>query len=448
MEDDETSSRLGALSATGTSLMIGSVVDMAGVIRCKAVPLDRASTFHRSGMGASPSWAVFCIDDALAFTSSIGTTGDLRLRADLAAARDLGGGLAWAPAEIFTQDGEPSPLCPRGLLRRTTADLEARGLSALVGCELEFVLTQPDGSPVGGRGWNAYGVSGLLDVEGMLHALLDDCQHAGLAVEQLHAEYGNGQYEMALGPTDPIAAADHVVQARIIVGRVARRWGLGVSFSPQPFVDGAGNGAHQHVSFTDAGESLFSGGTGPYGITEAGGAVIAALVRDLPELVGVFAGSLLSPQRLQPDHWSGAFACWGLENREAAIRFCAATRGNPHGASVEVKCVDPSANPYLSTAVILAMAREGIAEALPLPKEVPDNPAKHDRAKAAEYGAVPLADDQRTIIEALGSSARARSILGDDILDALLAVRRHEVATYGDADAAELAERFRFAWSA
>jgi glutamine synthetase len=119
-------------------------------------------------------------------------------------------------------------------------------------------------------------------------------------------------------------------------------------FLPRPFANEAGNGAHLHYSFTREGQPLLAGGTGIYGITAEGGSLIAGIVRYLPELVALLAPSVLSAERLQPGHWSGAYACWGLENREAAVRYCAANRGNPYGAHLEVKCIDPAANPYIA----------------------------------------------------------------------------------------------------
>jgi glutamine synthetase len=435
------------LDASGVRVLVGSVVDMAGVARAKQVPARRARGFHRSGVGASPTWNVFCIDNAIAFTPRLGVAGDLRLRADLGAVRPLGDGLAWAPAEFFTQQAEPAPICPRGLLRRTQAALEAQGLVALVGCELELVLTSADGSALPGRPWNAYGLSGTLDREAFLRDLVESCENVGLPVEQVHAEYGDNQYEFSLGPTDPITAADNVVLGRLVAGRVARRHGFGVSFSPLPFAAGSGNGAHQHLSLSRDGVPLLSGGDGPHGLTDDGACAIAGIVAGLPDLLAVFAGSVLSAHRLQPDRWAGAFACWGLENREAAVRFCAATPGNPHGANVEVKCIDPTANPYLSTAVILGLAQDGLSRRAPLPPEVVGNPAEQTDADAARTGTVRLASDQGAALDALAAAPLGGRLLGEDILDALLAVRRHEHGAYGKEDLTVLTDRFRFTWS-
>jgi glutamine synthetase len=443
LADEELAAAQARLADAEVRMLSGSVVDPAGVIRAKHVPVNRAGAFHLNGMGASPSWNVFCVDNAIAFTPRFGVVGDLRLRADLTALRVLGDGLAWAPAEMFDQDGKPAPVCTRGLLRRIQAGLAERGLAAHLGCELEMVLT-----PRTGPGWNAYGLGALLDVEPFVLDLLAAADRAGLPIEQVHAEYGDSQLEFSLSPTDPLAAADHVVLARLIASRVARRHGLAVSFSPLPFAGGSGNGAHQHLALTLDGAPLLSGGAGPYGLTDDGGAAIGGVVGGLPELLAVFAGSVLSPLRLQPGHWSGAFACWGLENREAAVRLCAATRGNPHGASVELKCIDPSANPYLAAAVFLELALEGLAGGTPLPPEVTVDPASLTPDETARTGTVRLPADQAAALAALEASPLARRLLGEEILEALIAVRRHEHDTYGDEDVEAVTEKLRYAWSA
>ena len=193
---------------------------------------------------------------------------------------------------------------------------------------------------------------------------------------------------------------------------------------------------------------LFSGGPGPHGLTSHGAAAVAGIVAGLPDLLAVLADSVLSGHRLQPGHWAGAYACWGLENREAAVRLCAATLGNPHGASLGLKCADPSANPYLVTAVLLGLALDGISRGAALPPEIPGDPADLYPAEAARAGASRLAAGQPESLDRLASSALAERLLGQDIVDALLAVRRYEHDHYGHQDAAGLADRFRFAWSA
>jgi glutamine synthetase len=108
----------------------------------------------------------------------------------------------------------------------------------------------------------------------------------------------------------------------------------------------------------------------------AGQCAVAGVLDGLPDLLGVYAGSVLSASRLRPGNWAGAANCWGLENREAAVRFIAATPGNPHGANAELRIINPSANPYLSVTAFLGSALRGIDQDLELPAEVADNPAQ------------------------------------------------------------------------
>jgi glutamine synthetase len=431
------------LRSADVRLVAGSVVNTSGIVLAKTVSPDRLAAFAGAGLGASPTWNVFCIDGGIAFTPDLGVVGDMRLRLDLDALTVLDGGLAWAPTELFDQAGEPLPIDPRGRLRRVQHEVEAAGLGVQVGHELEFVVTAADGSAFPRPAWTPYGLGPVLDHEAFLADVMSGAAAAGIPLEQLHAEYVPGQFEFSLPPAEPLAAADAVVLSRLLVSRIARRHGLLVSFSPFPFAGGGGNGAHIHFSFSRSGDSLFSGGDGPYGITRDGGAAIGGLVAALPGLLAVLGGSVLSGARLRPGFWSGAFACWGRENREAAVRFLEGTPGNPHGANVEVKPVDPSANPYLASAAVLGAALDGIRAGSALPEEVTQNPLD----VAAERGIAQLPSELGPTLEAFAGSADAARILGPEIVAAVLAVRGWELEHYGEVPADDLPARFRFAWS-
>jgi glutamine synthetase len=255
------------------------------------------------------------------------------------------------------------------------------------------------------------------------------------------------QFEISLSPQSPVAAADQLVLMRIIIGRVARRYGLRVSLSPVPFAGSVGSGSHQHFSMKRGDTPLFSDGTGVAGMTPDGESAIAGLLSGLPDAQGVLCGSVLSGLRMQPGFWSGAYVCWGTENREAAVRYLVGGPSNPQGANVEVKVIDPSANPYYATATILGLALDGIQRKLPLPPETTVDPAKLSEEQRREAGMVLLASNQADAIDALDHSALMRGILGDESVEAVVAVRRYEQATYGELSPEELAEKFRLAWS-
>ncbi|WAJ42708.1 glutamine synthetase family protein [Mycobacterium sp. Aquia_216] len=433
------------LEAEGVGIVIGTVVNPAGLTQAKAVPVRRTPTFADPGLGASPSWHAFAIDQTgIAFTDEVGVIGDQRVRIELSALRHLGDGLAWGPAGFFEQDGTPVSTCSRGTLRRLETLLGGAGIEASVGHEIEFVLVGPDGGRLPSTLWAQYGLAGVLEHETFVRDVIAAAATSGVGIEQFHPEYGANQFEISLSPLPPVAAADQLILTRIIIGRAARRHGLRVSLSPVPFAGSVGSGAHQHFSLTGPDGPLFSDGPGAGGMKPAGESAVAGVLRGLPVAQGVLCGSIVSGLRMQPGNWAGAYACWGIENREAAVRF---VRGAGSVGNVEVKIVDPSANPYLASAAILGLALDGIRHDVALPPETTVDPAQLSETERERSGLRSLALSQAEMIAALDNSALMRSILGDAAVDMVVAVRRLEQECYGDLNAEQLTDKFRMAWS-
>ncbi|MBN3454665.1 glutamine synthetase [Mycobacterium sp. DSM 3803] len=436
------------LESDGVATLIGTVVNPAGLIHAKTVPLRRMGIFAEPGLGASPVFHTFTIDQTgIVFSDAIGVVGDQRIRIDLGGLRILGDGLAWAPGAFFNQDGSPDPYCGRGTLSRVQDRLSTAGITALVGHEMEFVLVGPDGSRLPSVLWAQYGLSGLLEFEGFVRDVTNAATASGVAIEQFHPEYGANQFEISLSPQPPVAAADQLVLMHIITGRVARKYGLRVSLSPVPFAGSVGSGAHQHFSLSKGDTPLFSGGSGTRGMTPEGEAAVAGLLAGLPAAQGVLCGSVLSGLRMQPGHWSGAYNCWGTENREAAVRFLIGGPSNPYGANVEVKVIDPSANPYLASATILGLALRGIDQRLELGPETTVDPAALNDAQRAHDAVAQLPATQADALAELDASTLLREVLGNEPVDAVLAVRRYEQQNFGHLPPDELAAKFRMAWS-
>ena len=434
-----------ALRERGVRAVRGTYVDSSGVLRAKQVPLSRLGAFNRSGLGASNSWAVFGADDLLCMIPRFSAVGDMRLRADLETVVDLGDGMAWTPLSLVDQDGEPLDYCARTVLRRQVRAASEIGLSVVAATEVEFTVYDAQRQPLGGA---SYGWTRLSAYEPFVDELSRSLEAVGVPLEQLHAEYGPGQFEISVAPANPLAAADLNVLVRVVISRVARSFGYLVSFSPKPFADAIGNGAHAHLSFRRGGQPLLSGSDGPHGLTAEGASIVAAYVRYLPEMAGVLASSVLSSARLQPSTWSGAYACWGLENREAAVRMCAATRGNPYGANVEVKCVDPAANVYAAYAALVGVARRALQSPEVLGPETTIDPANFSEAERDALGIRLVGAKHADVLARFASSAMMRDILGEALVEATLAVRRHEADLVAAEGITAVAERLTFAWSA
>ena len=447
MGDSDLTELTESLTRQGVRVVAGWATNASNLVHAKAMPVARTAAFVTSGAGMSPVYNGYSLDASIQLTPFYDAVGDLRLRLVPEAVRVLPGGLAAGPTYAVTQAGEPDPAEPRGILARTTGLLAGAGLTALVGHELEFVLVAPDGTPLPAGSWTPYGLSAVVDRSALVGDLLEAAAAAGLGVEQVHAEYGAHQLELSLAPQPPVEAADSVILLKTLIGIVARAHGLAASFSPVPFAGLVGNGAHQHLSLTADTVNLFDHDEATaHGITTAGGQAIAGILDGLVGAQAVLTGSILSGLRLQPGMWSGATICWGTENREAALRYVAPGPANPHGANVEVKVVDPSANPYLASAVILGLALDGIERNLPVPPELTRDAGQLDADDRAAAGLDLVLTDQAAMLDAFTGSIAER-VLGEQAAAALVAVRRHENETYRDLDASDLADRLRLAWT-
>ena len=429
----------------GVRVLAMVLVDNGGIARMKCVPASRAQAAAERGIGWSEVWGLSLADDSFAHDPGLySPSGELRLRADLEAARPVGcaPGWAWAPIDHHLQSGEPWAGCQRHFLKRMIAAAAAAGIELRAAWELEWCVgDDSEGRFQALHAGPGYGAATFDQTADFLLLLVDGLESSGLPVEQVHPEYSNGQMEASLGVRDPLLACDESVLARHVVRTVAGQLGWRASFSPRVVAGSVGNGAHLHVSAWRDGENQLTGGDGPEGVRPAGAAFLAGVLEHLPALTAIGAPSPLSYSRLVPSHWAGAYACWGNENREAALRMEGA--GGPTAAAtahVEWKSVDGAANPYLAAGALIAAGLDGMARDATLPSAVNADPAElpeHERpARLPES----LAD----AAEALAADEALREAMGAYLHDRVVAVRRAEAEAARGADEAELVERYRW----
>jgi glutamine synthetase len=324
----------------------------------------------------------------------------------------------------------------------------ARGLELQFGWELEWFLgSEAEGSFLPAYTSPAYGLTALAELSAYLCELAQHLAESGVQIGQIHPEYAPGQLEISLPHGDPVAAADLNVFARQMIRSESVRHGWRASFSPVVVAQQVGSGGHLHFSLFRDGRNLFAHGEGPHGMTDLGESFLAGVLRELPALMAIGAPSVASYLRLQPSHWAGAYACWGLENREAAMRFVTGMVGTEQAAAnCEVKCFDQSANPYLASGAVIAAGLYGIEQKLTLPAEVTADPAALSERELEALGVKRLPRSLDRSISALEQSEPIRLAMGPMLLDAFLAVRRAEVEIFKDADpdAVIAAHRWRY----
>jgi glutamine synthetase len=443
------------LSARSASVhgVVLSWVDTAGINRIKTVPVRRLKATTAWGAGMSPVFDTFLADDSIVSTDVLGgPDGDLRLIPDLDGLIALAAqpGWAWAPVDRITQDGDPHPACTRTLLRRLTRQAADVGLSFKAGIEVEFALGRDDvpaGEFVPACTGPAYGMTRLIEQSEFAAALLIALSDQGIDVDQIHPEYAAGQFEVSVGALDPVAAADRSVLVRATIRAVAARHGLRVSFAPSVLAGTVGNGGHVHLSGWRNGGTLHSGGEGRYGLTGDGEALAAGILAELPALAVLATPSPASYLRLQPSHWAGVYACWGRENREAAVRLITGMTGDPGApANLEVKCADLAANPYLLLSGLIAAGLDGIKRGLPLPEEVTGDPSGLTEQERARLGVRRLPTSMAQALDAFTASGVLPEALGPVLTDAVVAVRRGEAERMTGLDDEAIAAAYRWVY--
>jgi glutamine synthetase len=426
-------------------------VDNAGIGRVKTVPLGGLEHAAAWGAGMSPVFDSFLVDDSVAPGGR--PDGDLRLLPDLDRLTPLAAqpGWAWAPVDRYTQDGQPYPVCQRLFARRMAERAAEAGLEVRMGFEVEWAV----GTASGGRQDDpfvaacqgpAYGMGRLVELSGYCRAVHVALAAQALPVLQVHPEYAAGQFEVSVAPAGPVAAADIAVLMRETVRAVSAEHGLRASFAPVVVAGTVGNGGHVHIGLHRDGANLLAAGDGRYGMTAAGESFLAGVLAELPALVAVGAPTVASHLRLVPSHWAGVFGCWGLENREAALRLVTGSLGErDRAANVEVKCFDQSANPYLVAGAVLAAGLATVDKGMRLPDEVTGDPA----GQAEELAGRGVHRLPQSVPEALAGLERSdalREAFGEPLYAAFVDTRRAEAALFDGSTPDEVvaATRWRY----
>ncbi len=445
------------LAAAGVTMVALCWVDNAGIARAKTVPLARLARAAGWGVGMSPVFDVFLVNDSMTTSPHIGgVSGDLRLVPDTDRLAVLAGqpGWAWAPVDRYTQEGRVYAGCQRSFARRMVAEALEGGLELRMAFEIEWVLgTEAGGSGGADAGFRpacsgpAYGMTRIVELSDYGREVVGALERQGLTVEQFHPEYAAGQLEVSVATADPVGAADDSVLVRQTIRAVSARHGYQASFAPSVVAGSVGNGGHVHLSVWRDGQNLLAGGPGRHGLTADGEAFAGGIFERLPALTAVGAPSVASYLRLVPSHWAGVFQCWGWENREAALRLVTGSAGEQDAsANIELKFVDLAANPYLVAGSLIAAGLAGLKSGATLPPEIDGDPAGLTPAERADRGLRRLPQTLAEASDFLERDAVLRSAMGEPLADAFLAVRRGEAGIFAGASPEEIVAQTRWRW--
>ncbi|HQN44872.1 MAG TPA: type I glutamate--ammonia ligase [Anaerolineaceae bacterium] len=343
--------------------------DVTGVVKSLDIPVERLEGCIENGIWFDGS----SVEGFARIQES-----DMHLRMDL----DTYAVLPWTPLEmrrarffcdIYQPDGSPFPGDPRGALKRTLSALRDRGWIYNVGPEPEFFLFKRNGGekihPV------PHDVGGYFDFSPNDEAvrvrteLMDALRSMGLDVEVGHHEVALGQHEIDFRFDDALRTADNVLTLKYTVKAIAAQNGLVASFMPKPIFGINGSGMHVHQSLSDfSGKNLFSAPNHGMCLSPLAIHFIAGQLAHARALAGVVAPSVNSYKRLVPGYEAPVYVGWAQTNRSALIRIPRYMPGQEQAARAELRCPDPSCNPYLAFTAMLAAGLDGIDRQLTPPE--------------------------------------------------------------------------------
>lgn len=279
--------------------------------------------------------------------------------------------------DVYTTDGERFIGAPRTALARVMEEARALGYEYRTGPELEFFLFETDekGRPLPKVTHDEAGYFDATADRGTL--VRDDMMNAmeafGIEVEAGHHECAPGQHEIDFRYGNALTNADNTITLKFVFKAIAAQHGLHATFMPKPVAGIAGSGMHVHQSLADirTGTNAFADPQDPYGLSKVAKQFLAGQLKHARGMTAVLAPLVNSYKRLVPGYEAPVYVSWARINRSALIRVPRAT--NPEGTRLELRCPDPSCNPYLAFAVMLKCGLDGIVNDLPLPSPTEEN---------------------------------------------------------------------------
>ncbi len=273
--------------------------------------------------------------------------------------------------DVYTPNGQPFPGDPRGALRRAIDTAAELGLTYSVSPELEFYLFRetPSGQPFQPDDHQGY-FDAPDGVARVIRTRVSDALHSmGIVVESGHHEVGGGQHEIDLIPAPALHAADAIVTTRMAVRAIARQEGRIATFMPKPITHAPGNGMHLHQWLCDLNDGCnrFSDDSNDYGLSGEAQSFLAGQMAYAREICAVLAPSVNSYKRLMSGQEAPIYVTWAQLNRGALLRVPRLSDPHQPGTRIEMRCTDPSSNPYLALAALLHAGLRGIHDHLALP---------------------------------------------------------------------------------
>lgn len=330
---------------------------------------------------------------------------------------------------VANPDGSDFEGDPRNVLKKTVERAKEKGYSINVGPELEFFLFETDeyGQPT----LRTQDVGGYFEPspkdlgERVRLEIYRALKMMNFTIEASHHEVAIGQHEINFKYADALGSADAATTYKWVVKTVAQQFGLHATFMPKPLAGANGSGMHTNISLFDVEkqENAFYDESDELGLSKTAYQFIAGLMENVKDFVAVTNPLVNSYKRLVPGYEAPCYIAWSASNRSALIRI-PATRGA--GTRVEIRCPDPSANPYFAFAIIATAGLDGVERQLSAAPAVDADIFAMDAAEIEERGIENLPTNLEAAIDRFEAGEIGRRALGEHSFGEYVGLKRAE----------------------
>ncbi|MDP9137348.1 MAG: glutamine synthetase family protein, partial [Pseudomonadota bacterium] len=325
------------------------------------------------------------------------------------------------------------PHSPRAILKKQLERLAQRKMKAYMASELEFFLFDESYESAHAKGYRSLKTAGpyiedyhILQTtkeEGVMRAIRNGLQGAGIPVENSKGEWGPGQEEINVTYAEALEMADRHAILKNACKEIAWAQGKAITFMAKWDYGLAGNSSHIHQSLwsADGRKPLFHDPKADYGMSELMQHYLAGLLTHASEITFFLAPYVNSYKRFMAGTFAPTRAIWSFDNRTAGYRLCGA---DSKAVRVECRVGGADLNPYLAFAALLAAGLEGIDKKMTL-EPVFSGDAYDTKRKARE-----IPKTLREAIAALDGSRLLRGAMGDEVIDHYVHTGRWEQLEY------------------
>lgn len=411
-------------------------------IRGKAVSASRLASFMETGINLPGALLCFNMLDIPVPGRAFTSVGEVRIvpDPDTFVIVPYLPKVAYMLSDLMKIDKTPWEMCPRYFLKRMIKRAEEKGVIIKAAIENEFYLARKIDNgfePLDNS--DCYASTGMDYPHMIIIDIIDALRKQGIQVEQYYSEYGGGQQELTTCYDDVLRTADKQLIYRETVRGVSQKHGLYASFSPKPFIDQSGNGAHIHLSVWDkeTGENLLSDPDDKYWLSKQGYHFIGGILKHIRGLLALTAPTVNSYRRLQPEMLSSSYSCYGPDNREAAVRIVSPFWGREAGSiRIEFRASDPSANPYIALGGLIATGLDGMEKEIDPGAPLLKDPSWLSEEEREKRGIQRYPTSLDEALDELGKDELLLEALGPILAKEYLLVKKADCDLFRDKDAA------------